>query len=308
MTTTTNTSTTDRPSTGNGQMLALVNTPAGPDPAALRTVPEPVAAPDEAIVAVHAFSLNRGELALLANRPEGWRPGQDIAGMVATPAADGSGPRAGTHVVGLVEGAGWAQRVAVSVSRLATLPDRVSFAAAATLPMAGLTALRTLRLGGALLGRRVLVTGATGGVGTFAVQLARHAGARVTGVRTAAQSPDEMFDLILESVGGASLTAAMRRIAPDGTIVVFGNSSNEDASLNLYQFFGHEGARMQTFFSYASGTPESVGADLDLLVSLTIDGALVPQIGAELNWRDLGQVVSTLRDRKITGKAVLHVD
>ncbi len=108
-----------------------------------RVVPEPAAYPDEAIIAVYASSLNRGELALLAGRPEGWRPGQDIAGVVATPAADGSGPRAGARVVGLVEGAGWSQRVAVPVSRLAALPDPVSFAAAAALPMAGLTAQRT---------------------------------------------------------------------------------------------------------------------------------------------------------------------
>ncbi len=305
------TTTTDATSTTDAATmppLPIPPVPAGPTPAALRAVPEPAAHPDEAIVAVHASSLNRGELALLTGRPEGWRPGQDIAGVVATPAADGSGPRAGTRVVGLVEGAGWAQRVAVPVSRLAALPDPVSFAAAAALPMAGLTALRTLRLGGALLGRRVLVTGATGGVGTFAVQLARRAGARVTGVVAATDAPDEPFDLILESVGDASLAAAVRRVAPHGTVVVFGNSSGEDTPLNLYQFLGHEGARLQTFFSYDPGTSDAIGADLGVLAALVAEGALVPQIGAEASWRDLDQAVAALRDRKIAGKAILHVD
>ncbi|GAC1398782.1 MAG: hypothetical protein NVSMB49_07510 [Ktedonobacteraceae bacterium] len=103
----------------------------------LRDVPEPTAPPNEAIIEVHAFSLNRGELSLLAHRPEGWRPGQDIAGTVVKAAADGSGPKAGTRVVGLVDGAGWAQRVNAPMTRIAELPEAVSFATAATLPVAG---------------------------------------------------------------------------------------------------------------------------------------------------------------------------
>jgi len=123
----------------------------------LRDAPEPTAAPDEAIIEVHAFSLNRGELSLLANRPEGWRPGQDISGIVVKAAQDGSGPKEGTRVVALVDGAGWSLRVNAPTTRIAEIPEEVSFAAAAT-PVAGLTALRTLRYGGPLLGRRVLVT------------------------------------------------------------------------------------------------------------------------------------------------------
>ena len=145
-------------------MLALVATHNPENPVEMRDVPEPKPEPNEAIVEVHAFSLNRGELSLLANRPAGWRPGQDIAGVVIQQATDGSGPAAGTRVVGLVDGAGWSQRVAVRTTHLAALPDNMSFAAAAALPIAGLTALRTVRTGGSILGRRVLVTGAAGGV------------------------------------------------------------------------------------------------------------------------------------------------
>src|ERR1700693_4484527 len=133
-------------------MLALVNTPSAPIPVELIEVAEPVPMSGEAVVEVHTFSVNRGELALLANRPEGWRPGQDIAGVVVQAAADGSGPQEGTRVVALVDGGGWAQRVAAPTARMAALPDNVSFASAATLPVAGLTALRTLRYGGFLPG------------------------------------------------------------------------------------------------------------------------------------------------------------
>ena len=141
-------------------MLALVNTPNGTAPVELREVPEPQPAPNEALVEVRAFSLNRGELRLFQVRPEGWRPGQDISGVVLKQAADGSGPEAGKRVVALIDNAGWAERAAVPAHRMAALPQNVRFEDAAALPVAGLTALRTLRHGAPLLGKRVLITGA----------------------------------------------------------------------------------------------------------------------------------------------------
>ncbi|HEX4206412.1 MAG TPA: hypothetical protein VHZ51_19875 [Ktedonobacteraceae bacterium] len=121
-------------------MLAPVNTPQGQAPAEIRDVAEPEAAPNEAIVEVKAFGLNRGELMLLATRPEGWQPGQDIAGIVVKAAADGSGPRVGARVVGLADQAWWlgpACRGPNHQARLAPIPDNVSFTSAATLPVAG---------------------------------------------------------------------------------------------------------------------------------------------------------------------------
>ena len=251
-------------------MLAFVNTPSAPLPVALREVAEPQPAADEALVEVHAFAVNRGELILLAMRPEGWRPGQDVAGVVVQAAADGSGPKAGTRVVALVDGGGWAQRVAAPIARMAALPDNVSFASAAPLPVSGVTALRTVRLGGALLGRRALITGAAGGVGSFAVQLAALAGAEVTGVVgrperaagltergatatvTSIQEAERVFDLILESAGGSSLAGAISKVAPQGTIVLFGNSSIQETPFNLANFVGHAEARLIAFFIYES--------------------------------------------------------
>ena len=307
-------------------MLALVNTPSAAMPVELREVAEPEPAADQALVEVHAFSVNRGELALLSNRPEGWRPGQDIAGVVVRAAADGSGPKEGTRVVALVDGAGWAQRVAAPTARMAALPDNVSFASAATLPVAGLTALRTVRLGGDLLGRRVLITGAAGGVGSFAVQLAALAGAEVTGVvgrperavglaeRGAAatvntiQEAEGVFDLILESAGGSSLAGAISKVARGGIIVVFGNSSREETTISFANFVGHAGARIQAFFVYESGTPASMGVDLGVLASLVASGRLTPEVGLEESWHNLPRAVTALRERRVNGKAVLRVD
>jgi NADPH:quinone reductase-like Zn-dependent oxidoreductase len=280
---------------------------------------------NEALLAVHAFSLNRGELRLFQVRPEGWRPGQDIAGIALEAAADGSGPPAGTRVVALCDEAGWAERAAVPSHRLAALADNVSFAAAAALPVAGLTALRTLRHGAPLLGKRVLITGAAGGVGNLAVQLAGRSGARVTAVvgnRERGRVLDGLgaaeivtditeaqgrFELILESAGGASLTAAIERIAARGTIVVYGNSSGEPTAVNFRDFAEHQNARIQAFHYFTSEPEERFGPDLAVLAGLIADGSLKPRI-AEHSWRELSRIGPLLRDRQIPGKAVFHIE
>jgi len=95
-------------------MLGLVTTLREDEPAAIQELPEPEPAANEALVAVHAFSLNRGELRSVVNNGVGWVPGQDIAGVVLKQAANGSGPPAGTRVVALTDEFGWAERVAVS--------------------------------------------------------------------------------------------------------------------------------------------------------------------------------------------------
>jgi NADPH:quinone reductase-like Zn-dependent oxidoreductase len=307
-------------------MLALVNTPHGPVPIEPREIAEPAPNHGEALVDVRAFSLNRGELSSFARNKEGWVPGQDIAGIVLRPAADGTGPAAGARVVALVDDFGWAQRAAVPSHRMAALPDSVSFAQAATLPVAGLTALRTLRHGGSLLGRRVLITGAAGGVGTLAVQIAARSGAHVTAVvgrperaagllalgaaETVAgiENATGRFALILESAGGQSLAKAIERVEAKGTIVVYGNSSAEPTPVGFSLFRGAPNARIQSFSYFTSEAEDRFAPDLALLVSLTADGSLKPRIGLECDWRDILQVADRLRARQITGKAVLRVD
>ncbi len=305
-------------------MRALVSTPDGPAPAEVREVEEPTPAPNELLLEVRTASLNRGELMLLPNRP-GWQPGQDVAGVVARPAADGSGPPEGTRVAGIVDQGGWAERVAAPTSRVATLHDGVELGAAATLGVAGLTALRALRLGGSLLGRRVLVTGASGGVGGFAVQLAAIAGAEVTAsVGSAARGAglrelgaaavvlegdtlDGQFDLVMEGVGGPSLERSAHALARDGLVALYGAISAQPARIGLGDFRNGPFGRIQGFFIYQSGV-ETFGRDLGLLVGLVARGRLGPQVGLDVSWRELGTAVERLRGRQVNGKVVLRID
>jgi NADPH:quinone reductase-like Zn-dependent oxidoreductase len=306
-------------------MQAIVNTPSGSGPVAIREVPEPELRANEALLAVHAFSLNRGELRLMQTRPEGWRPGQDVAGVVLRQAADGSGPTEGARVVALTDQAGWARRAAVPSHRMAGLADNVLFGAAAALPVAGLTALRSLRHGAPLLGKRVLVTGAAGGVGNLAVQIAARSGARVTAVVGSAErarvldglgaetivtdidKAEGQFGLILESAGGASLKTAIDRVEAKGTIVIYGNSSAEPTSLSFRDFAAHPNARIQGFSYFTSEAEERFAPDLALLAGLVADGSLNPRI-VEYDWHELATAGTVLRDRRIAGKAVFHID
>ena len=306
-------------------MRALLTTLDPAAPVALRDVPDPVPASHQALVGVKAFSLNRGELRSVVNNGVGWIPGQDIAGLVLTAAADGSGPPVGARVVGLTDEFGWAELAAVDSHRMAQLPDTVSFAQACTLPVAGLTALRCVRLGGAIVGRRVLITGAAGGVGTLAVQIAARAGAHVTAVvgradRAAGllglgaaevvegiENATGRYWLILEAGGGTSLSTALRLVEPRGTVAVYGNSSAAETTIGFGDFRGAQNARIQSFFYFTSEAEAMFAPDLALLVTLIADGSLRPVIGAERPWTDFTEVAEALRTRRVSGKAVFTV-
>jgi NADPH:quinone reductase len=307
-------------------MLALVSAPARPGGIELRDVEEPVPSPDHAVVAVEAVSLNRGEVNAARAAADGTRCGWDLAGTVLKVATDGTGPREGARVVGLAPTGGWAQRVAISTGYLAPIPDSLTTTAAATLPVAGLTALHTLYTGGLTEGKRVLVTGAAGGVGRFAVQMAEHSGAEVTAVvasearsrglrelgaaHIAIGTPGEgEYDIILESVGGASLTRALAMVAPGGCVVSFGCSSREPTTFDVPAFYRRHGARLCGFLIFAE--LQRTGSAVHDLVNLSdqlATGHLQAQIGLEVGWGEAGRALDALLDRRLTGKAVLRVD
>jgi NADPH2:quinone reductase len=305
-------------------MLAVVSTPDQAQPVQIQEVEEPSAGPEEVLIDVHAFSINRGELNLLPQRP-GWRPGQDVAGVVRAATAGGGGPKEGARVVAAVDGAGWAQRVAAPVSRVAELPSEVGFAEAATLPVAGLTALRALRESGTLLNRRVLVTGAGGGVGQFAVQLAAIAGARVTAavgkadfaedlhalgaehVVTYEDDPGGPFDAVMESVGGPVLETSLKSLAAGGVVVLYGGASGQPARVGLGSFGGKAGTSIRSFFIYQTGV-ETFGKDLAYLAGLVAAERLRPQVGFTASWRDTAAGIKSLSDREVRGKVVMWVD
>jgi NADPH2:quinone reductase len=287
---------------------------------------------DEVQVKVTAISLNRGETRRAVQQAEpGWRPGWDFAGVVEREAADGSGPKTGIRVVGLLPSGAWAERVNCRSHAVAALPDAVNDAQASTLPVAGLTALHALRQGGLLLGRKVLVDGASGGVGHLACQLAQAAGALVwghvrreeqraqvagwcggrvvVGRELSAAKEQGPYWLILDSVGGSALSAAMGMLTPNGTCVTFGISEAGTANVESRSFFGTGGARLYglTLFHELMSV-ERGGIGLALLAGEIAAGQLKPEIAVEAGWSEVGAIAKRLIDRDFTGKAVLHVD
>ncbi len=310
------------------KILGVIVDPSVPGRLALREVATPTPALDEALVRVKAISLNRGEVRRSTTADAGWQPGWDLAGIVETAAADGSGPPQGARVVGFRRFGAWAELVSVPTHSLAELPANVSFAQAATLPVAGLTAYHALLKGGSLLGRSVLITGASGGVGNFAIQLARLSGAQVvahirqpsyeTLVKEAgAQSvvigedlqPNEYapYDLIIESVGGNTLSTALGLLAQDGVIVLFGTSGGSDVTFNAQRFYGTGGASLYGFILFHELKRESASVGLTRLLRLVETGQLRPHIDLEASWTEVAEVAQKLLDRSFPGKAVLHV-
>lgn len=308
-------------------MRALVAAPNAPGRIEIREVAEPEPAADHTVVEVHATSLNRGECSALRDADEGWRPGWDLAGSVVRAAADGTGPAEGARVVGWVNGGAWAERAAVRTDHLAEIPDSLSFETAATLPVAGLTAVGVLSVTGTLLGRSVAITGASGGVGRFAVQLAQMAGAHVTAIVGRPErgeglgdlGADEIsvglapagpaFDLIAESVGGESLSAAVARVAPQGVIVTFGNSSGEPASFDPRTFYRKGSPTMLGYLVTYELLEGRIGSSrLAALAELVAEGRLVSQIDLVVPWTEAVSAVEALLERRVNGKAVLVLD
>ncbi len=253
-----------------------------------------------------------------------------LQGVVEQAAANETGPNVGDRVVGVrVDTGAWAEVIAAPTRALAVLPASVTFEQAATLPIAGLTALVAIDRRGSLLGRKVLVTGASGGVGHFAVQLAHRAGAQVVAqVRNPAHvdearadGADEVvvamdtkgataygrYDLIIEGVGGATLSSAIGLLAPDGLLVNYAQTAGTEATFNCAKFYATGGARIYGLIIFHELEREPASLGLSRLLALIREGTLKPPISVEADWTEIDSVAKGLIDRKFTGKAVLRV-
>lgn len=303
-------------------MRALIHDPGAPAGLRLDTAPDPVPGPGQVLVEVGATALNFGEVKYLAQqRRPGEVSGWDAAGVVVQEASDGSGPPVGSRVVTFGWGGGWGALRVVDVDELVVVPESVELGAASGLPVAGVTALRALRRLGPVVGRRVLVTGASGGVGRFAVQLAARAGAWVVASVGSEARGEGLIELgageivvgldnvtdpvfgVLDNVGGQQLAQAFALLEEGGSAQAIGKASGEATTID-FEEERVRGVRKNIEPFYVG---PKFGVDLAYLVDLLDKGQLDPQIGWRGDWSRAAEAAEALLARTINGKAILDI-
>lgn len=311
-------------------MRSVVTDPEAPAAVRLGERPMREPHPDEAVVRVSHLSLNRGELRFAPGRPAGSPIGWDVVGTIERKAASG-GPAVGERVVAFSRRQeGWAERAPIPAADLAVVPESVASPVAAALPVAACTALACVDRARRLVGRRALVTGVTGGVGGFGVQLARAAGAWVVAqVRHAEQvdaakalGADEVvvtedgaalatagpFAFVMDGVGGRLLGVAVDQLEADGVAVAYGVTGAPTTELPIGTLLGKGRARITGLNLYGESAVEPVGRFLCRLLRLVQQGRLRVDLVDRGSWANVGEAARDLLDRRFSGKAVLSVD
>ena len=302
-----------------------------------RDVAVPVAAPDGVVLRVHAAGVNRGDalaiegipyaarLSYGLTRPKNPVPGTDVAGVVVAVGSQVSSFTPGHRVFGWAEGA-FAEYAAASASDLLPIPDHLTFEEAAATPTAAVTALQGLRRGDVRTGHHVLVLGASGGVGSFAVQVAKALGAEVTGVCSTGNvdlvrslgadhvidhtttnpiAVPRHYDVVLDLAGRRPLSAARRTLRRGGTYVVIGGGTPRSLT-GMGRFlaavalspFGPE--RLRPLFA----TPDP--DDLATVVQLLATGEVRPVVEAVYDLRDAADAIDFVHRGHARGKVVLR--
>jgi NADPH:quinone reductase-like Zn-dependent oxidoreductase len=317
-----------------------------PDHVELTDIDKPVPGDDEVLVRVHATSVNpydwhhmRGEpyIARLMSgglglrRPKIGTMGCDMAGQVEAVGKDVTGLRPGDDVFALLDHGGFAEYVSVRADMVAPKPKNLTYEQAAAVPMAAVTALISLRDAGRIQpGHRILVNGASGGVGTFAVQLARALDAKVTGVCNGRNvdmvrsiGADDVidygtadftrtgqeYDILLDIAGTRSISACRRVLTPKGTFVVVGGPPGR-----WLQPAGHVFASLAAspFVSQRVVTPNVVGCTtktqvLAALTEFIEDGAVTPVIDRTYPLAEIQAAISYQEEGHAQGKVVVTV-
>lgn len=300
----------------------------------------PTIGDDEVLVRVRAAGLDRGTWHLMAGLPYlirlgyGLRapknpvPGLDLAGTVVAVGGDVTGFRPGDEVFGIGKGS-FAEYAAARQDKLAHKPPNLTFGQAAAVPVSGLTAIQALRDAGRVeAGHHVLIVGASGGVGTYAVQLAKTFGAEVTGVcstekvdlvrsigadhvvdytRDDIAAGSQHYDVILDIGGNSPLSMLRSALTKTGTLVIVGGEEGDrwiggvDRQLRALALSPFTSQRLTTFISKETHT------DLERLAELIAAGRLTPIIDTTFPLDEAPAAMRHLVGGKARGKIVIAV-
>ncbi len=323
-------------------MKAIVqDTYGSPDVLKLREIDKPKVGDDEALVRVHAAGVDRGVWHLMTGLPYLTRlafglrapktpvPGMDLAGVVEAVGKSVSRVEPGDEVSGVGKGT-FAEYALAREDKLAPKPANLTFEQAAVVAISGLTALQGLRDHGRIEpGQEVLIVGASGGVGTFAVQIAKAFGGRVTGVCGAAKvemvrsigayhvidytredfaEGDPHYDLILDIGGNSSLSRLRRALAPKGTLVIVGGEGGgrwlggTDRQLRAMMLSPFVGQKLLAFVS-----PEN-HEDMMALKELIESGKVMPVIDRTYPLAEVPEAIRYLEEGHAQGKVVITLE
>jgi NADPH:quinone reductase-like Zn-dependent oxidoreductase len=324
---------------GRGVMRAIVQDGYGSaDRLRLSEIERPVLAAGEVLVQVRAAGVDRGTCHLMRGQPYlmrilgfGFRgpknrvPGLDVAGTVAAVGAGVTRFRAGEEVFGISRGS-FADYAAAREGKLAHKPAGLSFEQAAVVAVSGLAALQGLRAGRIEAGQKVLIIGASGGVGTYAVQLAKAFGAKVTGVASSAKADlvrsigaDEVidytrqdfadgrqhYDLILDIGGNSRLSRLRRALTPTGTLVIAGSEGAKWTGVGRQiRALMLSPVVRQRLTMYISTHRQ---ADLEELRQQIEAGRLTPMVGKTYPLPDVAEAIRHLEDGHAQGKIAITV-
>jgi NADPH:quinone reductase-like Zn-dependent oxidoreductase len=326
-----------------GTMQAIVQTGYGSAEALqLASIPRPAIADDEVLLRVHAAGLDRGTWHLMTGQPYllrlafGFRkpkhpvPGRDVAGQVVEVGSAVTRFTVGDQVYGIAAPHGsFAEYAAAREDKLARKPVTLSFEQAAVVPVSGMTALQALTDAGHVqAGQHVLITGASGGVGSFAVQLAKAFGAEVTGVCStrkielvralgASQIIDytqddvadgaRRYDLILDIAGNPSLRRLQRSLTPTGTAVLVGGEGRGKLTGGMDR---QVRALVLSIFSRQRLTgflAKERASDLERLTDLIEAGQLTPSVDSTYPLTHVPEAMRHLAAGNVHGKVAITI-